>query len=151
MINTPSTAILPSAGMHYMCFPLQAKVNLSLWTNASKKSSLPIELMAGSLPVFCQSPILSICTNLTNSAAGRKVVLVRWNYTSQLNGLHTSKFFSLSSACTHHNPLQPVTTKTTLTCSSGRLGSEELDSVKCRYFFPLFLTKGIKGVKCLLQ
>ena len=38
-INAPSTVILPGAGMHYMHFPLQHKVNLSLWTNASKKLS----------------------------------------------------------------------------------------------------------------
>jgi len=39
MINALSTAILPSAGMYYKHFPLQAKVNLSWWKNVSKKLS----------------------------------------------------------------------------------------------------------------
>lgn len=117
-------------------FPFTSQSEFIHVDKCFKKSSLTTELMAGSLPVFCQSPILLICTNLTNSATGSKVVLVRWNYTPQLNRLHASKFFFLPFACMHHNPLQPVTTKTTLVCSSGRHESEELDSVNCRYFFP---------------
>lgn len=58
-----------------------------------QKSCLPIELMADSLTVFCQSPILPIGNNLINPAAGSKVVLVRWNYTSQWSELHTTEFF----------------------------------------------------------
>lgn len=57
-----------------------------------QKSCLPIELMSGSLTVFCQSQILSICTSLINPLVDSKVVLVRRNYTLQWNELHIKKF-----------------------------------------------------------
>lgn len=79
-----------------------------------QKSCLPIELMFGSLTVSCQSPILSICTNLINPSVGSKVVLIRRNSTCNEMSYILKNSSILPFACTHHNTLQAVTTNSTL-------------------------------------